>query len=254
LDVGAGEGHLPAFRSPVTGPIVAASGLEKSYGVVTALRAVDFEARQGEVTVLFGPNGAGKTTLLRILAGLTRPDGGTVTVCGSNMAREGELARQSTGVLLHSPMLYADLTARENLRFYAHMFRIRRQERHISEIAERMQFSHRLDDRVRTLSHGLVKRVALARALLHAPRLLLLDEPETGLDQSALALLDSVVGEHRTGGRAVIMTTHSIERGLAWADRVVGLSRGRVVMDKPGREVNAKGVLAALGEIAGAPA
>ena len=135
---------------------------------------------------------------------------------------------------------------------YARMFRMSDPERRIAEVAERMQVTHRLDDRVRTLSHGLAKRVALARALLHAPRLLLLDEPESGLDQSALKLLEGIIAEYRTGGRAVIMTTHSVEHGLESADHVVALSRGRVVVDGPRSQVNAQGIQAALGEVAGA--
>ncbi|MSQ08876.1 MAG: heme ABC exporter ATP-binding protein CcmA [Dehalococcoidia bacterium] len=222
-------------------------GLEKSYGIVSALRGVDMDAIPDECLVLFGPNGAGKTTLLRILAGLTRPDAGTVTVNGHDIAREGELARQSTGALLHSPMLFADMTVRENLRFFARMFGIPDSERRIGEAAERTHMTYRLDDRVRTLSHGLAKRVALARALLHAPRLLILDEPETGLDHSALKLLDGVIADYRRGGRSVVMTTHSLERGLAWADRVVLLSRGRVLLDRSRAQVSTHDLESAFG-------
>ena len=174
-----------------------------------------------------------------------------MTVNKLDIAREGELARQSTGALLHSPMLYADMTARENLRFFARIFGIPDPERRIGEAAERMQVTHRLDDRVRTLSHGLAKRVALARALLHQPSLLLLDEPETGLDHSALKLLDTVIAEYRRGGRSVVMTTHSLERGLARADRVVLLSRGRVTLDRPRVQVSAGDLESAFGEVAG---
>lgn len=228
-----------------------ARALDKSWGDVTALRGVDLTARPNEALVLFGPNGAGKTTLLRILATLTRPDSGAVTLNGHDAGREGELARQTTGTLLHSPMLYADLTGRENLRFCARMFRIAEPERRIAEVAERMQVTRRLDDRVRTLSHGLAKRVALARALLHAPRLLLLDEPESGLDQPALKLLGDVIAEYRTGGRAVIMCTHSLARGLEVADHVLALARGRVVVDSPRSQVSLRDIQAAVGEAAG---
>ncbi len=197
--------------------------------------------------VLLGPNGAGKTTLLRILATLTKHDAGSVTVNGFDAAAQGELVRQTTGAVLHSHMLYADLTARENLRFFARLCRISDPERRILEAAERMQVAHRLDDRVRSLSHGLAKRVALARALLHAPRLLLLDEAEAGLDQPALKLLDGVLDEHKRDGRAVVMTTHQVERGLEQADRVVVISHGRVVLDRPRSEVTNGEVTVALG-------
>ena len=249
-----GERPLPASPLLVTHATAEIRAIDKSWGEVTALRGVDLTARPNEALVLFGPNGAGKTTLLRILATLTRPDAGAVTVNGYDVTRQGELARQTTGALLHSPMLYADLTGRENLRFYARMFRMSDPERRIAEVAERLQVTHRLDDRVRTLSHGLAKRVALARALLHAPRLLLLDEPESGLDQSALKLLEGVIAEYRTGDRAIIITTHSVEHGLHWADHVAVIFRGRIVFDRPRPQVNAQEIQAALGEVAGATA
>ncbi len=221
--------------------------VEKSYGDVAALRGVDLAVRPGEVVALLGPNGAGKTTLLRILATLTRPDAGTVNVCGYDAASQGELVRQHTGALLHSPMLYADLTARENLRFYASIFRIQDPDGRVAEVAGRLGLTERLDDRVRTLSHGLAKRFGLCRALLHRPRLLLLDEPETGLDQGALRLLDDVLAEYRQDGRSAVVSTHSVDRGLAWADRVAVLARGRVVLDRPRAEVNEQELRAALG-------
>ena len=209
-------------------PLVQIRGLEKSYGPNAVLRGVDLDAHASEILTLFGPNGAGKTTLLRILATLTRPDSGTVRIEGRDITRTGEAARQMIGAALHSPMLYGHLTARENLLFHARMFRVPRRDERIAEVAEVMQIRDRLDDLTRELSNGLQRRVSLARALLHRPRLLLLDEPETGLDDTALQLLDKVIGGYRRDGRAVVMTTHSLERGLALGDRVGIISYGRI--------------------------
>ena len=209
-------------------PIVQIRGLEKSYGPNAVLRGVDLDAHANEVLTLFGPNGAGKTTLLRILASLTRPDAGTVRIDGHDVTRASESARQFTGAALHSPMLYGHLTARENLLFHARMFRVPSRDERVAEVAAIMRIDDRLDDLARELSNGLQRRVSLARALLHQPRLLLLDEPEAGLDDTALQLLDSVIAEYRRDGRAVVMTTHSLERGLELGDRVGIISSGRI--------------------------
>jgi ABC-type multidrug transport system ATPase subunit len=154
--------------------------------------------------------------------------------------------------VLHSPMLYGDLTARENLLFTCRMFRLDNARRRVEECAERMQVARRLDDRVGTLSHGLQKRVALARALLHSPRLLILDEPESGLDQSALALLDSLLDDYRRAGRAVMMTTHALERGLEMGDRVTILSQGRIAFDQPRAGLDRQSVREAYGHLSAA--
>jgi ABC-type multidrug transport system ATPase subunit len=220
-------------------------GIQKAYGPVTALRGVDLAFRQGGVTVVFGSNGAGKSTLVRILAMLTRPDAGSVTIGGIDAAADGERARQLTGAVLHAPMLYADLTVRENLTFFARLYRIDAHGR-VVDVAGRLGIAHRLDDRVRTLSHGLAKRAALARALLHAPSLLLLDEPESGLDQGALAMLDGVLAEFRAPGKAVIMTTHQVERGLERSRRVVVLQQGRVALDEDSSGVSPADVRQAM--------
>ncbi len=229
-------------------PLVQIRGLEKSYGPNAVLRGVDLDAHANEVLTLFGPNGAGKTTLLRILATLTRPDSGTVRIDRRDITRAGETARQVTGAVLHSPMLYGHLTARENLLFHARMFRLPRRDERIAQVAETLQIRDRLDDLARELSNGLQRRVSLARALLHRPRLLLLDEPETGLDDTALQLLDKVIGEYRQDGRAVIMTTHSLQRGLELGDRVGIISSGRVAHYGATSTVDPESLRSALAE------
>lgn len=209
--------------------VVDAQDVDKSFGATGVLRRVGLHVNAGDVLTVFGPNGAGKTTLIRILSALSRPDAGTVRVNGFDAFRQGEAARATIGVVLHASLLYGDLTARENLRFYANMFRVGEPERRIQEVAARMNVAHRLDDRVRSLSHGLAKRVSFARALLPRPRLLLLDEPETGLDQHTLGIFETLLTDYRAVGGAVVMTTHSLERGLALSNRVAILAHGRFV-------------------------
>ena len=212
-------------------------GLEKSFGHTAVLRGLDMNVRDGEVVAIFGANGVGKSTLLRILATLTRPDHGTISIYGSDLARNAETARLSVGAVLHSPMLYGDMTVEENLMFFGRMFRIPGLSDRVREVAERMGLSQRFEQRVRELSHGYQKRAALARALLHRPRVLLLDEAESGLDEPARKILDGVIAEHRAAGHAVVMTTHSVEKGIASSDRVLVLAGGRFALDAPSSTV-----------------
>jgi ABC-type multidrug transport system ATPase subunit len=175
--------------------------------------------------------------LLRVLATLTRADHGSISIYGSDLGKQAEVARLSLGAVLHSPMLYGDLTVKENLTFFGKMFRVPDLDERVLALASRMGVTQRMDQRVRELSHGYQKRAALARALLHRPRILLLDEAETGLDEPARVILDGVISEHRASGHAVVMTTHSIERGVAESDRVMVLSGGRIALDQPSSQV-----------------
>jgi heme ABC exporter ATP-binding subunit CcmA len=204
--------------------------LHKSYGATGVLRGVDLVSPAGASLALLGPNGAGKTTLLRIISTLTRPDTGSVTVNTFDTASQGAYVRQVTGVVMHSPMLYGDLTVGENLRFFAKMFQLESPGPRIKSLLERVEMDRRIETRVRHLSHGQQKRVALARALLHSPRTLILDEPESGLDQRSRNVLVGIINEYRSPGRSVIMTTHMLEFGLQLADSVVLLERGTVAM------------------------
>jgi heme exporter protein A len=219
-------------------PAIDARAVVKNYGETAALRGIDLSLPPGGVTVLLGSNGAGKSTLLRILAMLTQADSGSVSIYGVDIARNGPAARGLTGSVLHSPMLYADMTVRENLMFFASLFRLQNTDELIAGTSERVGIESNLDDRVRTLSHGFQKRVALARALMHDPQLLLLDEPESGLDSQSVARLDDVIDEYRKAGRTVLMTTHIVEHGLEIADRAVVLSGGAVGFESssPGQD------------------
>ena len=211
-----------------TGPAVEIAGLSKAFGRASALRDLDLEVRWGEVLVLLGPNGSGKSTLVRVLAGLTKPDSGEISVAGHDLSRSGTWARSVTGAVTHDLMLYGELTGLENLTFFSRMFGLENAEERIASAAERMGMGARLHQRVGTLSHGMQKRLNIARALLHDPWILLLDEPESGLDQEALHLLEETVSDRAASQRAVLMTTHNLERGLALADRLAIIAEGSV--------------------------
>ena len=203
-------------------------GLCKAFGRTPVLRDLDLEVPWGEVLTILGPNGSGKTTLIKILATLTRSDSGTVRVGGLDVTRRGQRVRRLIGVVTHDTLLYDDLTGYENLKFFARMFGLDRIDERVFDVVERMGVSSRLHQRVGTLSHGLKKRFTIARALLHDPAILLMDEPESGLDQEALALMEDIITDKTIPHRTVIMTTHNLERGLALGQRMAILSKGRI--------------------------
>jgi heme exporter protein A len=206
-------------------------GLKKSFGEHWALRGVDLDVAEGECLALIGPNGAGKTTLLRILSTLTRPSAGTVFVAGHGLATGAIEIRRRVGFLSHQPLLYEDLTARENLRFYGRMYDVLDLDKRIAALLQRVGLESSQQDLVRTFSRGMKQRLAIARALLHDPPVLLMDEPYTGLDQRAAATLDSVLQDAGATARTVVLTTHDLERGLRISQRTALLVGGRLVYE-----------------------
>lgn len=206
-------------------------GLSKSYGRTQVLRDLDLQIPWGQTLTVLGPNGSGKTTLIKTLATLAKPDAGEIRIAGMSPRRSGVRVRRAIGVVTHEPLLYDGLTGTENLRFFARMFALDRIEDRIRTVAEQMGLSDRLDARVGTLSHGMRRRFSIARALLHSPRVLIMDEPESGLDQQALSLLESLITDRTNPSRAILMTTHNFERGIALADHVAILSRGHIAYD-----------------------
>ena len=228
--------------APSGAAAISAAGVRKDYGDRAVLRGIDLSIGWGESVVLFGANGAGKTTLLRILAGLARPDSGSVHVAGRRMGRTGGAARRLVGFSGHQTLLYNDLTCRENLAFYCQLYGVADPKRRVPEVLEQLNLSDRADRRVRTLSHGMQKRLAMARAVLHDPAVLLLDEPESGLDATSLETLGALLREWTASGRSALLTTHSAAVGLAWADRALLLSGGRVAYDGPADEATANGL------------
>jgi len=206
--------------------------LTKSFGPRAALAGVNLHVEPGEFVALVGPNGAGKTTLLRILATLTRPTSGTVRIAGLDPNRTGEEVRRRIGFLSHRTLLYDDLTAEQNLRFYARMYELDDGPTRITDLLEQVGLTARRNDLVRTLSRGMQQRLAVARAMLHRPQVLLLDEPYTGLDPNAAQVLTNLLTRLAGEGRTVLLTTHNLERGLALGSRVIVLARGRLVYDE----------------------
>jgi ABC-type multidrug transport system ATPase subunit len=212
----------PAERQP---PVAEARGVRVLLGDATVLRGVDLEVRAGSKLALVGPNGAGKSTLLRVLAGLLRPTAGEVWIEGRSLPRDPWSARRAVGMVGHQSMLHPDLTARENLMVYARLYGLDNAAGRVDAMLERVGLSARRDSRLPTLSRGMVQRLALARALLHEPALLLLDEAETGLDARAHDLLASTLH----GGQTAVLASHDLGFVREVADEVVFLANGRVV-------------------------
>ena len=198
-------------------------GLARHYGEREALADVSLSLPEGQTLVVFGANGAGKTTLLRVLATLLRPHGGSVRVLGSRLPEEAWAVRGRIGLLAHEPLLYRELTARENLRLQARLHGIGFAR--VDELLELVQMDGRSQEPLRTLSRGMVQRVAVARAVLHDPQLLLLDEPHAHLDPAAVETLDALIGA--PCGRTRVICSHDPGAGLAEADLVLGLRAGR---------------------------
>lgn len=200
--------------------------LVKRFGLKTVLRGLDFQAQPGEFVVLLGPNGAGKTTFLRILASLSRPTLGQVKVAGFSLPSQAAAVRQRLGVVSHMPLLYGDLTADENLQFYGRMYNIAALNERIGAVLNLIGLAHRRRDMVRTFSRGMQQRLAIGRAVLHDPDVMLFDEPYTGLDQDASEMLDDVLKNVAAAGRTVVMTSHDLARAEDLGTRFDILSRG----------------------------
>ena len=208
--------------------IIAVRKLVKRFGLKTVLRGMDFSVEPGEFVALLGPNGAGKTTFLRILASLSRPTMGQVNIAGYFLPQQAAAVRRRLGVVSHLPLLYGDLTAEENLRFFARMYDIPDAYGRIAQVLEMVGLASRRRGLVRTFSRGMQQRLAIGRAVLHDPEVMLFDEPHTGLDQDACQMLDTVLQEVAARGRTVVMTSHDLARVADLASRFDILSRGAI--------------------------
>jgi heme exporter protein A len=213
-------------------------GLARHFGERPALRDLSLTLAAGQTLVVFGPNGAGKSTLLRVLATLLRPHRGSVRVLGRSLPGESWALRGRVGFLGHEPLLYRELTARENLRFHARLHAVAFER--VERLLELVGLADRADERVRTLSRGTVQRVAVCRAILHDPDVLLLDEPFSHLDPAAVELVEPLIG--RTTARTRVVTSHHPAEGLATADVALGLRAGRAALMGPTREFTAPAI------------
>ena len=217
-------------------------GLTKSFGNHLALRGIDLEVRQGESLVIFGPNGAGKTTLIKVLATIMNPSSGRVLVDGLSLKSSAEDIRHKIGVVSHQTFLYSNLTAYENLQFYSRMYDVPYPKERIREVVSLLDMTSRLYDRVGTFSRGMQQRISIARALLHKPTIMLLDEPETGLDQQATSLLWEALKAEGEGKRTIILISHSLERGFEVCDQVAILAGGKIAFRQPRQGLDLAGL------------
>jgi heme exporter protein A len=218
----------------VDAPAIELERVERRYGDRVALTGVTGRVAPGETLAVLGANGAGKTTLLRVLATLLRPHGGTARVLGSELPDAAWEVRGRVGYLGHDPLLYRELTGRENLRYHARLHGTATER--VEERLAAVGMERRADEPVRDLSKGMVQRLAVARATLHDPELLLLDEPRANLDPAAAAALEPLIG--RASGKTRVLVTHDVEGGLAEADLALGLRAGKQAFCRPAREVD----------------
>jgi heme ABC exporter ATP-binding subunit CcmA len=222
----------PSFLSNRSG-MIAAVGLRKSYGATVVLEDVSLDVPAGQCLALLGPNGAGKTTLLRLLATLARPNAGSLRIEGTDAVRDPDAVRARIGMVAHGSYVYEDLTALENLRFWAVMAGLDASPGRLRERLQAVELEAVADERVRTYSAGMKRRLGLARVTLARPRVLLLDEPFTGLDRQGQKWLGEFLLAFKVGGGAIVLATHSFASALAVGDRAVILAGGRIVLDRP---------------------
>lgn len=228
--------------------------LVKTYGLQPVLRGLDLRLEAGQFVALLGPNGAGKSTLLRILAALAKPTSGKVQIGGWDLPQEAFAVRRQLGVVSHLPLLYDTLTAEENLLFFAELYDIPKAERatRTQAVLERVGLKYRARDQVRTFSRGMLQRLTIARAIIHDPAILLFDEPYTGLDQQASAILDELLGTLAADGQhTILMTTHDIQRAHAISEHLAIMSKGKIGFLAPCADISPSEVSSLYSETVG---
>ncbi len=209
-------------------PAITTSKLSKVFGNRKAVDKVTFDLPQGAFLSIFGPNGAGKTTLLRVLSTLSRATSGTASLMGIDIKEEPDKVRDHIGLISHNSMLYLDLTAEENLLFAAQLYGVENPEERVLELLEAVELKHRRLDTVRTFSRGMTQRLSIARALIHDPGVVFLDEPYSGLDPHAVEIFDELIGQVREN-RTFVMVSHDLQKGFAMCTHALVLAKGRIV-------------------------
>lgn len=207
---------------------IEAKHLAKSFGTRKAVDDVSFALPEGALLSIFGPNGAGKTTLLRVLATLARPSGGEVTICGYDLKDDADKVRGSIGMISHQSMLYPDLSAEENLMLYADLYGVANPQARVAELLDAVGLVHRRLDTVRTFSRGMTQRLSIARALVHDPRVVFLDEPYSGLDPHAVEIFDQLINALRAD-RTFVMVSHDLAKGFDMCTHALVMARGKTV-------------------------
>lgn len=206
--------------------------LSKVFGTRRAVDKVTLDVPQGAFLSIFGPNGAGKTTLLRMLSTLSRPSEGEATLMGIDLKEEPDKAREYIGLISHNSMLYPDLTAEQNLLLYARLYGLENPEERVMDMLDAVGLKHRRLDVVRTFSRGMTQRLSIARALIHDPKVVFLDEPYSGLDPHAVEIFDELIASEREG-RTFVMVSHDLQKGFDMCTHALVLARGRVVAYGP---------------------
>jgi heme exporter protein A len=229
-----------------------ATNLTKSYGSRIVLRGLSTTVEPGEIVSIIGMNGAGKTTLLRILSDLTSADLGKVQINDISARSDPSYFRRQIGVVLHAPMLYGNLSARENLRFFSRLYQIQRPEERIYELLQMVNLRSRADDLVRSFSRGMQQRLSIARALLHDPACLLMDEPYTGLDQDSTTVFETLILRYAAEGKMVLLATHDLEKACRTSTRIDLLHQGRIAFSKPRGELTLDKLINVYHETTGA--
>lgn len=225
-----------------TKALIDVRGLRKRYGRKAVLKGLDIAVDAGQVMALLGANGAGKSTLMRIISGLAKSDAGHVQLGGVELKQAGHELRRYIGLVSHAPLLYDNLTAWENLAFFARMYDLQQPEIRIEALLRAVDLWPRRYDLVRTYSRGMTQRLAIARAILHDPPVLLLDEPDTGLDQSSSQMLHNLIRQLGAANRAILFSTHNLEQALQWSDSICILANGEIVHRQPSSELTVEGL------------
>lgn len=213
-------------------PLISLKQAVKTYGYLQALKKVDLDIFQGKFVTIFGPNGAGKSTLLKVLSMQSRLSSGEFLYKGISYKKLSDDFRKHFGIISHQLFLYGNLSAIENLKFYGSLYGIKNPEKKGEELLKQFNIYKQKDDLVRTFSRGMLQRVSIARALIHNPDIIFLDEPYTGLDSFAAEKLSDILKEQLTNNKTIIMVTHNIETGLSLADTVVIMNKGRIVYNQ----------------------
>ena len=216
---------------------IVAEGVTKSFGYIQALRGIDLKVKKGEFVTVFGPNGAGKTTLIKLLATLTKPTSGKVIIANHDIKKEPDKVRALIGVISHDPYLYGNLSALENIGFFASLYGISQPKEKAIQVIKQVGLESRMHDLVRTFSRGMQQRLAVARAIVHNPKIFLLDEPYTGLDQHGARIFGDLLNWLKMENRTIVMTTHNLPEGLEVSDRVAIIDGGKIIYESDARGI-----------------